>query len=300
MAHTHTARTFTLDDADAAAACYHEEGYAVIKGVFTPEEIVRFKDATDRAKRRGYDMGCSFRHANVTYWVSEDPNIGLNVSGMQWPSHDEPALEAMRRDPRMLRILAPLIGTDIRQIINQIHWKTPGCAFAVNFHRDRINRRPAEAFRDLANSYVQTGTAIDPMTPENGALLVVPGSHRRAPAEHPAGSSFSGSDARRDYLEREGYSEDDLLPIYADPGDIAMWHVDTIHGSDQNRSATMDRCLYINGYVKARNCMRGQWAFIRGHGVPLPPVDVPVLIQRDDIFDHLELERAAGPLKPYD
>jgi hypothetical protein len=73
--------------------------------------------------------------------------------------------------------------------------------------------------------------------------------------------------------------------------------VDTIHGSEMNGSAAMDRCLYINGYVDARNCMRGHWAFIEGQGVPLPPLDVPVLIHRDDIFDHLDVEFTSGALR---
>ena len=34
------------------------------------------------------------------------------------------------------------------------------------------------------------------------------------------------------------------------PGDVALWHLYTVHGSGPNRSAT-DRRLYINGYVKA-------------------------------------------------
>ena len=83
------------------------------------------------------------------------------------------------------------------------------------------------------------------------------------------------------------------------PGDIAIWHVDTIHGSEMNQSQK-DRCLYINGYVDARNCMRGHWAFIDGQGVPLPPIDVPVLIHRDDIFDEIEFQFIPTPRHPTD
>jgi len=284
-------KTFTLNERGAIAAYFREHGYAVIRAVFSAAEVSGLKSATDRAKQRGLAIGTSFRHGNLGYWIRDDARIGTNVIGMQWPSYEEPILELHRRDPRMLSILEPLIGRNIRQIVNQLHWKTPGSTFAVSFHRDRINRRPAEAFRDLAGSYVQTATVIDPMTADNGALLVVPGSHLREPrSQHPGKGNFVAGDVSRSYLSAEGFCEADLLPIHAEPGDVALWHVDTIHGSEMNRSPNQDRCIYINGYVDARNCMRGHWAFIEGQGIPLPPIDVPVLVHREDIFDHMQVE----------
>ena len=294
---TASSQTFTIDQQDAIAKRFHQQGYAVVKGVFNADEIAALKRATDRAKGRGLEVGRSFRHGNLGYWIDDDPSIGTHVVGMQWPSYQEAALELHRRDPRMLALLEPLIGRNIRQIVNQLHWKTPGSSFAVSFHRDRINRRPVEAFRALATSYVQTATFIDPMTVNNGALLVVPGSHRRKPRTKPPGTgNFVTGNVSRAYLCHEGFSDADLVSIHAQPGDVALWHVDTIHGSEMNRSV-QDRCLYINGYVDARNCMRGHWAFIKGQGIPLPPIDVPVLIHRDDIFDPIEVELAATPMR---
>ena len=293
-------KTFTLDESDAIAGCFHEHGYAVVKNVFNAVEVAALKCAADRAKQRGLKVGRAFRHGNLGYWIKDDPRIGTNVIGMQWPSYDEAILESSRRDPRMLTLLEPLIGRNIRQIVNQLHWKTPGSTFAVSFHRDRINRRPAEAFRALATSYVQTASVIDPMTAENGALLLVPGSHLRKPrSKHPGTGNFVAGNVSRAYLADEGFCDADLLSIYAEPGDVALWHIDTIHGSEMNQSSE-DRCLYINGYVDARNCMRGHWAFIEGQGIPLPPIDVPVLVHRDDIFDQIEVEFAPPPTRPMD
>ncbi len=282
---------FGLSESELAAEHFRREGYAVIRGVWTASEIAAAHAATDELKRRALEVGSAFRHGNLQGWLAEDASIGLNVIGMQWPGHWSPLLERMRRDPRMLEILRPLIGENIRQIIHQLHWKTPGASFSVSFHRDRRSRKPAEAYRDLENSYVQIGTAIDPMTPENGALLVVPGSHLDGrPLEIKSETAFKSGTLGRSVLYHSGYREEDILPIYAEPGDVVFWHVDTIHGSDENQSKDLDRCLFINGYVKAQNCMRGQWAFIKGEGIPLPPVDVPVLIQREEIFDHLSFE----------
>jgi hypothetical protein len=49
---------------------------------------------------------------------------------------------------------------------------------------------------------------------------------------------------------------------------VAIWHVHTLHGSGPNRSQG-DRRFYINGYVTAANCDRGEWAFRDGEPCPL-------------------------------
>jgi hypothetical protein len=126
---------------------------------------------------------------------------------------------------------------------------------------------------------------------------MVPGSHLRNPrSRHPGKGNFVAGKPSRSYLAREGYCDSDLVAIHAEPGDVVLWHVDTIHGSEMNQSRG-DRCIYINGYVDARNCMRGHWAFIRGQGVPLPPIEVPVLVHRDDIFERADIEFFDSPVR---
>ena len=49
---------------------------------------------------------------------------------MQWPYYFDPVLDRFRKDLRILAILEPLLGHDLKQIINQPHWKPPGAAMA--------------------------------------------------------------------------------------------------------------------------------------------------------------------------
>ena len=124
----------SLEQPDSVATCFHRHGYAVVRNVFATAEVAALKDAADRVKRRGFELGESVRQGNLGYWVTEDPGIGTNVIGMQWPSYRESVLERHRRDPRMLRLLEPLIGRNIRQIVNQLHSSR---ALAVG--DDRVN-----------------------------------------------------------------------------------------------------------------------------------------------------------------
>ncbi len=271
-------------DSAAIAECFHRDGWAVVRGVFTPTEIAAIHAATDRLRDWALAFGGNYRQGNLVTWIDQNDRDQL-LRGMQWPAHREPVMESVRTDPRMLAIVAGIAGLDLRQIINQIHWKPPGLPFSVQWHTDRKNRTPAEAFRALESSYVQTAIAVDPMVADNGPLLVVQGSHRRPGCLDDRGhNNFDRAGLDRASIHALGFTDADIIAVACDPGDVILWHVDTIHGSDLNRHHQLDRCIYINGYVAARSTMRGHWAFIAGQPVPLPAIDVPVLIHREDIF----------------
>ena len=260
---------------------YRERGYAVVRGVFAADEVAAMAEAFDRIRAEGLAHPCSFRHGNVFWRIARDPAVGRIVRYMQWPSYFDSVLDRVRRDPRMLAIVRPLIGADLKQIINQMHWKPLGAAAEFGFHQDIRFRRPRTAYRDPANAYVQTGIAIDPHTADSGAMLVYPGSHRLG--ELAAGGSGSApvmdmpADAAD--LVRFGLDPQALEVLELAPGDVALWHLYTLHASGPNRCAA-DRRFYLNGYVRAADCDRGEWTFRNGRAVPL---GAPVLVHYEDL-----------------
>src|ERR1700722_1605137 len=126
-----------MSDLEAAIAHYRAEGYAVVRGFFTPAEVAEMATAFDRQWREGLSHPRSFRHGNLFYRLGRDAALGQLVRLGQGPGHVGAALEAGRRDPRWLPLLEPLIGRDVKQIINQLHWKPPGAAGAeFAYHQD--------------------------------------------------------------------------------------------------------------------------------------------------------------------
>jgi ectoine hydroxylase-related dioxygenase (phytanoyl-CoA dioxygenase family) len=67
-----------------------------------------------------------------------------------------------------------------------------------------------------------------------------------------------------------------------EPGDVALWNPYLVHASGTNRSDHLRR-LYINGYVRAEDCDRGEWAFRDGEPVPLGPE--PALVHYEQLFE---------------
>ena len=47
--------TFAVEDVAGQAHSLHEEGYALVPGVLSPEEVADLRDAVDRLKPFGFD-----------------------------------------------------------------------------------------------------------------------------------------------------------------------------------------------------------------------------------------------------
>jgi hypothetical protein len=275
--------SFAAYDGDHIAD-FHRDGFAIFRGVFSSAEVADLATAFDRQYAAGLTHPCDFRHGNLMVRVGTDPALGRIVKMVQWPSYGDPTLAAVRTDMRLFELLAPLLGSDIKQIINQLHWKPADSLISdFAFHQDARFRKPPACYRNLAESYVQTGIAIDPHSVESGALRVIPGSHRLG-AVNLGLDTVMGSGTPEDALVRAGLDPASLTDLLLEPGDVALWSPFLIHGSGRNRSSR-DRRFYLNGYVRAADCDRGEWAWKDGRPCPL---GAPVLVHYEELMERPE------------
>jgi len=273
------------DEIEAALAAYRESGFAVLRGAFAADEVAELAAAFDRHWARGLALGASYRHGNLHYRIAEDPALGKVVRMVQWPSYGDPVLARYRTHERLRALALRLLGLDVKQIINQLHWKPPGAAAAeFAFHQDVRFRRPREAYRRLADSYVQTGIAIDRHSARSGAMRVYPGSHRLGEVElSVAGRVMDGAMAGES-LRHAGLDPARVVDLELEPGDLAFWSAFTIHGSGRNASGH-ERRFYLNGYVRAADCDRGEWAFRGGEACAL---GAPALVHYEALYERPE------------
>ena len=269
---------------------YWRDGYAVVRGFFGSDELRQLGDAVDRLYEEGAAHGRCFRHGNLFYNVARECDGSEPVVRMvQWPSYHQPVLNAVRLDTRFAELLEPLIGDDLKQIINQVHWKAPGSLGDFAWHQDSRSRRPASAYRNLSTAYVQTGLAIDPHTPDSGCMRFIPGSHLRGDLGMDCSKRALGTAPTDAALEAVGLSATECVELLLEPGDLALWSPYLVHASGTNRSAHKRR-FYINGYVRAADCDRGEWAFRNGRPVPFGP--------RPALVHYEELRQRPGPHYP--
>jgi ectoine hydroxylase-related dioxygenase (phytanoyl-CoA dioxygenase family) len=263
-------------------------GYAVVRGFLSAAEVAGLAAACDRLEAEAMRHGRSFRHGNLFFQV--DPAADgrpARLRMVQWPAWICPTLDAVRRHPAYGRLLAPLLGQDIRQVIHQIHWKARGVGSGGDYawHQDCRSRRPANAFRNLGTSYIQTGIAIDPHGPDSGGLRVIPGSHRRGDLKLRTDEVVLGRATSDADLQATGIDPAEQVALELAPGDLALWSPYLLHASGANASDHYRRFL-INGYARGADCDRGEWTFRAGASVPLPPT--PSLTHYEALFERPE------------
>jgi ectoine hydroxylase-related dioxygenase (phytanoyl-CoA dioxygenase family) len=259
------------------ADAYNRDGYAVVRGLFSPSEVEAMSVAIDAVHAEALSLGRSFRYGNLHYRLDGD-----EVRMVQWPSYHSIALDRVRTNPRIAQLLAPIVGSDIKQIINQLHWKKPGGKGDFAFHQDSRFRKPVWAYRNLGTSYVQTGIAVDPHTPASGAMRIMPKSHLLGSLDIQLEGEVMANAPEEDVLIAMGLDPADLVHLELEPGDFALWNSYLVHGSGKNNSDHYRR-FYINGYVRAADCDRGEWAFRDGREVPLGPR--PNLVHFEQLFE---------------
>lgn len=134
-------------------------------------------------------------------------------------------------------VLAPardLIGPDIRLHTTKLNMKLAGYGAAVEWHQDY-------AFYPHTNDdLLAIGVLIDDMGPENGPLMVFPGTHRGPVYNHHVDGVFAGAMSP----ESEGFDFANAVQLTGPAGSISIHHGRILHGSALNRSDRPRRLLF--------------------------------------------------------
>jgi phytanoyl-CoA hydroxylase len=243
----------------------HTEGYAIVRGFLSAAETAEISAETHRIYQEGLRHHATYRDGNLLFEVLDDPKANRRVVlQAHWTAWISPLMERMRRSDKYLGVLEPFLGRDIKQITHQVHWKPPGAKYtSYRFHQDaRFREGTAKDFGYL-QSTVTTGLAIDRQTVENGALRVIPKSHRLGYLGLSDDGPIMVGQTHDEELRRAGLDPASIVACEMEPGDLLLWTLFTVHGSAANLS-DYDRRFMINSYARASDSERGEWAFRGG------------------------------------
>jgi phytanoyl-CoA hydroxylase len=233
-------------DVRQAAEIYNEHGCLVVRGLMKPylEELQRDIERTaaqsiallDQAKKvtEGWTTpdGTLFLPAPPGY--PRDKQI--MVLGISYST--SAAFFRSAFDPRAVDLAEAILGPNIELFINgQCLYKEPVGGHPKHLHQD------ASYFEHRYEGPVGVLNYVVDTDLVNGALHVVPGSHRMGTLRHVDTFSHLGLDADEWPWER-------AVPIIGQAGDSIFFHVRCIHGSKENHSAK-PRPVFINRYRRA-------------------------------------------------
>jgi ectoine hydroxylase-related dioxygenase (phytanoyl-CoA dioxygenase family) len=248
------------------------QGFAIVRGFLSPSDTKEIAAETDAMYREGLKHHATYRDKNLLFEILQDPKAQRRVVlQAHWTAWISPLMERMRRSEQYFSVLEPFLGSDIKQISHQIHWKPPGAKYTFyRFHQDARFREGNVKDFDFVRSSVTTGLAIDPQTVANGALRVIPKSHRLGYLGLSDDGPIMVGQTQDEELRRAGLDPDNIVTCEMQPGDLLLWTLFTVHGSAPNVS-DYDRRFMINSYVRAGDSDRGEWAFRDGISTPLGP-----------------------------
>jgi ectoine hydroxylase-related dioxygenase (phytanoyl-CoA dioxygenase family) len=245
---------------------FYDEGYLVVEGLFSREDVAAMGEAAERLRAVGRELAAVLPAVD-----GEDAKGEIKVehaasqfvfggSGqllrVVWAGGCEPEFLAAGRDARLTVIVGQILGSATAvHLLNQLHAKYPHDGLEFEPHQDSENRRyGTPEWRDVdgRGSYVQAVVAIDDSTSENGPLVFYPRSGGQG--------HLDPATVRRSYEDRPG------TPALLAAGSAVFFGPYVVHRSAENRG-TAPRRIAINGFALPGANSRSY--FGAGTGVPV-------------------------------
>ena len=209
---------------------YHEQGFVVVENVFSPADVARMRQTLEALVRKASGLNT---HDKVYDLEESHTPDNPRVRRIKEPHKADPLYWEMARHPRMLAVLTRLLGPALRLHGAKINLKSAAYGAPVEWHQDW-------AFYPHTNGDVlAVGVMLDDMTPENGPLLLIPGSHTGPTHDHHQDGHFVGA------MDPEtcGVDFSTARMCTGRSGACSFHHVRAVHGSAMNTSGKDRRLL---------------------------------------------------------
>ena len=162
---------------------YRQEGYLVVHDVLDAAELDRLRAATDElvAGAQGLTENTALYDLEDTHTPDEP-----RVRRLKLPHKHHPAFAELIRSPKVLALLTPLLGPSVRMHTSKLNLKSAAYGAPVEWHQDW-------AFYPHTNDDVLAmGVLLDDFVPDNGPMMVVPGTAFGPTPDPPPGGGFAG------------------------------------------------------------------------------------------------------------
>ncbi|MBM3264824.1 MAG: phytanoyl-CoA dioxygenase family protein, partial [candidate division Zixibacteria bacterium] len=163
---------------------YHEQGYLAVPDVLTGDEVDALRRVTDEFVEKSREVTA---HTDVFDLEPGHTPENPKLRRIKEPVGQHEVYRQTIRHNGILDIVEQLIGPGIRTNGNKLNMKSAEFGSPVEWHQDW-------AFYPHTNDDIlAVGVCIDDMRLDNGALLVIPGSHRGPIYDHHQNGRFCGA-----------------------------------------------------------------------------------------------------------
>lgn len=207
---------------------FEEHGFIILENVFSNDALVPIRELTDRIVAYGEK---ELEDPFSKYYLSHRVDQGVLYDLFQ----RHPEFQDLAKTTQILDNLEQLLGADIFIYENSLVYKPKGKANAVPWHQDFINR-PHEPIKFVA------WIALDKVTKENGAMKMIPGSHKLGflPWHHVPGETHHTR------VNLDGIDVSEAVYVELNPGDVLIFNQLVLHGSDEVQIKSNRRAYRIS------------------------------------------------------
>jgi hypothetical protein len=234
------------DDLDVAraAAIYREQGCLIVRGLMKPY-LAQVRHDIDAAVNQAISLLPKANHVPGIGWNTPDGTLWLpapanftrdkQIMVLAVRYRTSGAFFASALDPKLLDLVEAMIGPDVELFMDgQCLYKEPVGGHPKNLHQDSAYfEHRFDGPVGVLNYAVDTDLV-------NGALYVVPGSHRLGQLKHIDTFSHLG-------LDPQDWPWEKALPLTGSAGDSIFFHYRCIHGSQVNNGKE-GRPVFIHRY----------------------------------------------------
>ena len=189
------------------------QGYTIVRGVLSGNQVERAKKAI--LKRVETRTGKPVDPDRATGEDFQSP-MGTSLDNVGYVLYDDEVFEEILMAEKPLALVSYLVGESCLVSSISCFFKGPGPTGVLPLHADTLGPQPFPTYAQTAN----INYALTPYSREGGATAIVPGSHRRARQPSFPEMALSGDQPNPE-----------AIPLDMAPGDCAVWHGHTWHGS---------------------------------------------------------------------
>ena len=223
---------------DEQIRSYHELGYVRVQGLFNASEVQQMREELEWIFFTWADHTAAWKGPwREEYLTEEERKTAVLVALNDMHLHSELWLR-ISGDRRMVDAVADLVGPDVELHHTTLHAKPPEVGSPFPLHQDNA------FFAHEQPAYVDAILHLDPTPEEAGCLRFLPGSHKQGPLTHIREGA--------PHLPTDCYRLEDTTPVTADAGDVVLFNLWTIHGSDSNHTGHWRRAVRL-GYRDPAN-----------------------------------------------
>lgn len=233
----------------AELTSYEENGYLVRDGAFSAEEVKEIHRAceetctsvaarsVERAKVKVSQYYVFERDVADSTLIKWEPGDGNVIQGLEPVAHLHPYFGALAKHPAFTEPTCSILGVDeVALFTEKLNTKRARVGGEYALHKDY------PYWTDSAEDperLVTLSVALDDSTAENGALEVLPGSHKmKNPPTKDSELDFERNELDPDRLDTSG-----MIVVEVPAGSVIMFGPHLIHRSGPNKSDVDRRAL---------------------------------------------------------